>query len=323
LIKIKLNIVALRQIRKMDTDNRINFIIKASWIAIIGNAILAIAKINIGIFAGSLAVIGDGIDSGSDIATSLITLFIARILTKPPSIKYPYGYRRADTIAAKALSFVILFAGLQLAISTVGRLISGTETTMPDKVAIYVTILSIIGKLFLASFLIKTGKRTKSMMLIANGKNMSNDVIMSATVLFGLFFTFVTKMPVIDSITALFVSIWIIKTGVQIFMESNMELMDGQNDETIYKKVCDAVLEIEGANNPHRMRVRRIADKINVTLDIEVDGDISVNKAHLIAHMVEKNIKNKIDGVYDVLIHIEPIGVEHEVEKFGISYKDF
>jgi cation diffusion facilitator family transporter len=98
-------------------------IIRASWVSITGNTILSVMKISVGLAAGSLAVVGDGIDSASDIVASVITLIAAFIITKPPNPKYPYGYEKADTLASKVLSFIIFFAGAQLAISSVNRLI--------------------------------------------------------------------------------------------------------------------------------------------------------------------------------------------------------
>ena len=96
-------------------------IIRASWVSIAGNALLSVLKITVGMIAGSMAVVADGVDSASDILTSIITLITAHIMSRPPDIRYPYGYERADTIASKALSFVIFFAGAQLAISTISR----------------------------------------------------------------------------------------------------------------------------------------------------------------------------------------------------------
>ena len=107
-------------------------------------------KIGIGLYAGSLAVVGDGIDSSTDVVISIITLITARILSRPPDKKYPYGYGKADTIATKALSFVIFFAGLQLMITTITKLVTGEVAVMPDKLAIYVTVFSILGKFFLS-----------------------------------------------------------------------------------------------------------------------------------------------------------------------------
>ena len=75
-------------------ENREKTIIRASWISIGGNALLAVVKIISGLVSGSMAVVADGIDSASDIATSFITLITARLLSKPPNIKYPYGYEK-------------------------------------------------------------------------------------------------------------------------------------------------------------------------------------------------------------------------------------
>ena len=121
-------------------DYRINEIKKASWIAIIGNIILAVLKIAGGLISGSVAVISDGIDSVTDIVTSFITLVTTRIISKKPDVKYPYGYGRAETIAAKGLSFIIFFVGVQLFYSTLMRIIIGDTTKMPSVIAIYITL---------------------------------------------------------------------------------------------------------------------------------------------------------------------------------------
>ena len=285
----------------------------------IGNALLAVVKVVAGIISGSLAVLADGIDSMSDIITSVITLIAARILSKPPDIRFPYGYGKADTIATKGLSFIILFAGIQMAITTIRKLIQGTATELPAKLAIVVTVISIIGKLLLAWHQKRIGKKTSSSMLTANGRNMQNDVLISVSVLTGLFFTYVLKMPVIDPIAALLVSIWIIKVGFEIFMQSNVDLMDGTDDCSIYNEIFAAIEHVEGAHNPHRVRARKIGDKIMVSIDLEVDGGLSLQQAHDIAHKVEASIKSRIDNIFDVAIHVEPLGDKTAEKKFGLS----
>ena len=294
----------------------------ASWVGIYGNAILSIAKISVGIIAGSLAVVADGIDSAIDILTSIITLIAAYFITKPPDIKHPYGYQRADTIATKALSFIIFFAGAQLAISTVMNLIEGEIREIPSVIAIYVTLVSIVGKLLLAVYQFKMGKITESQMLIANGKNMQNDVIISISVLLGLTFTFVFKLPVLDTITALVVSIWIMYVAFKIFMQTNIELMDGIENTSIYKDVFKAVEQVKNAHNPHKVRIRKLSNNYIIELDIEIDGSKNLNEAHKIGHEVEKNIRKNIKNVYEVLIHTEPRGNIDKDEKFGISNKN-
>src|SRR6056297_3198528 len=209
---------------------------KASTIGMAGNTILAVAKIVIGIISGSVAVISDGLDSSSDILTFGITFYTSRSINKPPDYKYPYGYQRAEAVATKVLSFVIFFVGAQLFYSSLMRIIEDHPHQMPSMLALYVTILSVAGKFGLYLYTLITGKRIRSQMLIANGKNMRNDILISMSVLVGLFFTYQLELPVVDLITALLVSIWIMKDAFSIFMQSSVELMDGVEDSTIYYK---------------------------------------------------------------------------------------
>ena len=297
---------------------RINKIVKASWIAVVGNIILAALKITIGLISGSLAVLADGIDSASDIITSLITLITGKIISKPPNVKYPYGYGRADTIAAKFLSFVIFFAGAQLAISSIIKLFNPIETELPASIALYATGFSIIGKYLLAKHLKQRGVKLNSLMLTANAKNMQNDVLISFSVLIGLLFTIYLKLPILDSITALFVSIWILKVSYDIFGKTNIELMDGNSDPEVYIRIYKAVTGINHVFNPHRIRVRKLGNLLIVEMDIEVDGHMTVKESHTLSMEVEKAVKDAIPNVYDILVHIEPLGNE-EAERFGLA----
>jgi cation diffusion facilitator family transporter len=302
--------------------NRQQKIIRASWWAVSINAALAAMKLIVGFISGSYAVIADGIDSATDIASSLVVLLAARIINKPPNIKFAYGYQKADTVAAKILSFVIFFAGAQLAWSSVQVLIRNTGSETPSMLAIWVTVLSIVGKLVLTSLLTRTGKKVESPMLIANARNMRNDILISVSVLISLGFTIWFDQALIDRFIALFISGFIMYSAFKIFMKSNIDLMDGIEDPGLYKDLFQAVHQVEGACNPHRVRARKIGYHYMINLDIEVNGFLSVKEAHDIARRVENSIKSNLDNVYDVMVHVEPLGNEEEDEKFGISERN-
>ncbi len=230
--------------------NRNQQIKTASYVGIFGNLILVCVKIVAGSLSGSLAVVGDGIDSTTDIVTSLVILFTVKIISKPPDRGHPYGHNRAEAIATKILSFVIFFVGAQLALSTISRIIENKAYPIPSRLAIYVTLISIAGKLFLTFYHFTIGKKIDSSMLVANGKNMQNDIIISIGVLIGLLFTNILKISLIDSITAFIVSLWIMKTAFEIFLETSNELMDGIEDPSVYNKIFNAVCTVDGAFNP-------------------------------------------------------------------------
>jgi cation diffusion facilitator family transporter len=292
---------------------------RIAWVAAGGNLALALLKILGGLIGDSLAVLGDGLDSTTDIAASAITIFAARVIAKPPDRVHPYGHFRAETIASKTLSFIIFFMGAQLALSTVRRLAAGGAAEVPEPLAVYAALVSIAGKLGMALLLSRVGRRLSSSMLIANGRNMKSDILLSAGVLAGVLFTRLLHLPILDSVAALAISGWIMRTAFVIFLESNKELMDGLDDPSIYPIVFEAVSEVSEAANPHRARVRQLANMYLIDLDIEVDGSLTVAEAHHIAVRVEERIKQKLDNVYDIMVHVEPLGNVESEERFGIT----
>jgi cation diffusion facilitator family transporter len=299
--------------------NREKKIIRVSWWVLAGNTFLAFLKLTVGFISGSYAVIADGIDSASDIASSVVVLITARIIARPPNIKFAYGYQKADTVAAKILSLIIFFAGAQLAWSSIRVMVFGTPLSVPARMAIWVTVVSVAGKGILALLLHRTGRKENSPMLVANGRNMRNDILISLGVLVGLFFTFILDQPIIDRIMAFLISAFIITSAIRIFMKTNIDLMDGIDDPDFYKNLFDAVKQVDGAEHPHRVRARKIGYRYMVNLDIEVNSFLSVKEAHDIARKVEESIKSRLPNIYDVMVHVEPLGNKEAGEKYGIT----
>ena len=302
-------------------ENRLKekILVRTSWISAIGNFILSVLKIGVGLFAGSMAVLSDGIDSATDVVISIVMIFTASIVNKPPTKKYIYGYKKAESIATKILSMIIFYAGIQMFFSSIAALISDEVRVLPQKTAVYVTVFSIVGKLLLAMYQYKKGKQINSPLLTANAVNMRNDVLISVSVLLGLVFTFLFNIPILDVVTGLLISLIIVKSAIDIFKESNVELLDGVKDEKIYEDIFRAVEQVKEAQNPHRVRSRQIGNLYMIALDIEVYGNITLWEAHRIADEVEGNIRKYIPNVYDIIVHVEPVERKHNRERFGVS----
>lgn len=223
------------------TDNeRVKIVRKASVIAFCGNAFIFIAKIITGIISGSLAILGDGIDSGSDVAIAVMTLLVSFVISLPSDKEHPWGHQRAETVAAVVLSFIITTAGFQLFLVSVKKLIFIFSAPVPcPPVSVYgivVTLASIVIKLALALNQFMLAKKSGSVMIAANAKNMTNDIILSSSVLSGLLLSYFFKAPYIDACAALLIGCWIMKSGISLFWELNIELMDGNTNKSLYKK---------------------------------------------------------------------------------------
>ena len=301
-------------------NNKAKLIKTASIIAMAGNAVLALLKIIVGLFAGSLAVVGDGIDSSTDVIIAMMSLIVAGIIARPADAEHPWGHGRAETIATTILAFILFFAGGQLIIRSVTSIFSGAVPEAPAPLALAVTGFSILGKLSLAWSQYYFGKRADSAMLRANGKNMVGDVVISSGVLLGVGLSIMFNIGMLDPIVATLVGLWVIRSSVSIFLEANMELMDGSSDTAPYTSVFNAVRTVPGTINPHRTRMRRIAGLWDIDIDIEVDPEMKVREAHHIASQVERAIKDSVEGVYDIVVHIEPAGEadKHDEEQYGL-----
>jgi cation diffusion facilitator family transporter len=243
------------------------------------------------------------------------------VISRPADKEHPWGHGRAETVATALLAFFLFFAGAQIILNSGRELIFRADREVPAPAALAAVIVSILGKLILARIQYLFGEKAGSAMLKANAKNMAADVAISAAVLLGLVISMILGIGVIDSAAAILVGLWIIKAAVDIFLEANTELMDGSTGAESYQAVFDAVHSVSGAGNPHRTRMRRIAGLWDIDIDIEVDPKLTVWDAHIIASQVERAIKSRVEGVYDIMVHVEPLGdsLGQKNEGYGLN----
>lgn len=297
------------------------YIKTAGIISLLGNAGLAVLKIVIGIVASSIAILGDGIDSSTDVLISIVTLIISTIIALPSDKEHPWGHQRAETVATMVLSFIIFYAGAQLCVQSIQKLVQKDFATEISFLAIGASLVSIFGKTILCFTQKFFAKKADSEILKANAQNMKNDIIMSSGVLIGLLLSHFLSLPILDPVIAIAVGLWVIKNAIEIFMEQNMELMDGNADSELYKKLFNAVASVRGVTNPHSARIRKMASMFDIDLDIEVAPSMPLYEAHELSEQVEEAIRKEIPEAYAVTIHIEPLDscTHQRAERFGLS----
>ncbi|PLV58356.1 cation diffusion facilitator family transporter [Thermotoga sp. KOL6] len=292
---------------------------KGAWIGIFGNAFLASLKVLIGIITGSYAILADGIDTSTDIFTSVVILLSTRISEKPPDETHPYGHGKAETIASKIISFVMFYAGVSLLVESFKRLITGGVVLELSPLAFLVVGISLIGKTFLFLYKLSLGRRLSSPATISDALNMRNDILISGTVLAGML-AMKSFGWWLDSLLAIFVSILILKTSFSVFYEAAYELMDGlrKSDMDIYNDIFNTLMRFPEVHNPHRVRVRKVGAKHYIEMDIEVDGKMTVKDAHDLTVKIREEVMKKRDDIEDITIHVEPLG-NIEREGFGVK----
>lgn len=300
--------------------NKARYIKIAGIISLVGNLILVIIKSIMAYMSSSLALMGDATDTATDVLTSIVTLVISFVISRPEDKEHPWGHSRSETVATMILAFVIFYAGCQVCVNSARRLFSGNISHDVSYLALIAAGISISGKILLCLSQFHYAKLSGSDILKANAMNMKSDILLSASVLLGLLLSFLFKRPELDPVVAILVGLWVTKNGIVLFWEVTQELIDGNSDRSLYKKLFDAALSIPGVVNPHKARIRKMSSYYDIDLDFEVDPEMTVFKAHELTEKVEQAIRTSIPEVYDVQIHVEPLGVNHHhSENYGLS----
>ncbi|SHE71882.1 cation diffusion facilitator family transporter [Marinitoga hydrogenitolerans DSM 16785] len=303
----------------MDYIEREKISTKSSLISIFTNTFLAVLKIAIGFFTNSMAILADGLDTATDILTSFMTLIAGKISNKPPDLKHPYGHERAETIATKVVSLIIIYAGFEVLINSINRLIKKDVIIENALFVVIIAFISVITKFILYKYRLSVGKKIESNAIIADALNMRNDIFTSSSVLIGMVALYFTGIWWLDSAIAIFVSFMIIKTGFEQFMESSSEFMESSPElKDIYDIVIEETKKMKCAKNPHKIRARKFGYKIFIDMHLELPPEITVKEANDICAKLESKIKEKKKNIRDIVIHIEPYG-NAEKECFGID----
>lgn len=279
--------------------------IKAVKIGIAGNVMLALFKVLLGIFAHSIALISDGIDTSIDVAKSFIVYKGIKIAAEPPDSAHPYGHGRAETIASNLIGTSVIFAGILIIVES---LLTFGKTNAVDILMLTGAGTSIVGKIILSTYMSRVGKKFSNQALLADAKDYLGDVLASSAVVIGSILIMATGKKYFDSIASIAVAIIISYMGLKVLQPGFQEIMEEQNNPEITKKIEDIVKKFSKPVNPHLIRMRRLGSYYIVDMHLEFPGSMTIEESHMIVSTIEKEIKTEIPEVQDITIHIEPIG---------------
>jgi len=279
---------------------------RGAWTGIISNIILFTAKIFAGIYGRSQAMIADAFHTLSDAVTSITVLIGFKVAKKPADEHHPFGHGRAESIAAKIVSLILIALGIKLAVDSARIFIQG-EMGQPGVVALYAAILSIIVKEITYRRVIRVSKKIKSASLKADAYHHRSDVLSSVAALVGIAgarmgWTFM------DPLAGILVAGFIIKIGAEVFHVAYDELMDAAPPEEFQKKIRDIATCCSGVDEVKSVMTRKSGLDFFLEITIGVDGKKTVEEAHRTTVDIKRSIMKEIPSVLDVLVHVEPRG---------------
>jgi len=149
----------------------------------------------------------------------------------------------------------------------------------------------------------KKGSELSSDVLVCDSIHTKSDMFVSGAVIVTLISTKL-GFPIIDTIVAFIIGILIARAGFEILKKSSDVLCDGEAIEKA--KIAKVVSGISEVKSIHKIRTRERQDDVHVDLHVAVNTDMHVDAAHELSHRISDTLKEKIPGITDVIVHIEP-----------------
>ena len=304
--------------------------LRAAIFSICGALTLAIIKLIIAIFSGSMAVMASAIDSLLDILMSGINFMAIRQAEQPPDQSHPFGHGKFETLATLFQALVITGSGGWIIYEAVSRLGQNNQLENINQ-GIGVLAFSAVVSWVIARHLRKVAKQTDSSALEADSLHFSMDIYSNLGLMAGLLMVRWFDIVWLDPALSILVASYILHEALQLIKRSLTDILDQELPEEIQQQVHNLITSHNGPlAGYHGLRTRRAGSLKIMDFHLEVCKDMTVADAHQLTESLEKKIMKEIPGA-DVIIHIDPCSVREcpgrdncEIEKsrFPIRFEN-
>ncbi len=267
---------------------------------------LAAAKILIGLHANSTAVVSDGLESAGDVLTSGLVLFGLIIAAKPPDAKHPYGHGRVETLGGLVVGMFLIASGSLIAFRSMQR--AWEVQHAPAAYAMWPVAASIVLKSIMSLTKGTYARKIGSASLNADAWNDAVDIFSGATALAAVAISLIDpqRFGAADHFGGSLVGIIVIFVGGRVVWDTTQHLIDTMPDPESMDRIRNVGLSVPGVKGIEKCYARKTGLQWHVDLHLEVDPAMSVYESHELATEVRIKIKETLDWVADVLVHVEP-----------------
>ena len=286
-------------------------IYKVTAVGSVVNIVLTTFKFIAGILGRSSAMVADAVHSLSDLLTDIIVVVFVRTASKPVDHTHGYGHGKFETLATLIVGCILILAGVGIMLAGIKDCIDffhGEIGERPRIIALIVAVLSIVLKEGVFRYTYSCGRKINSPILIANAIHHRSDAFSSVATLIGVAGALFLgqKGLILDPIAAIFVSFYICKSGYGAVKPSIDELLEKSLSQETEEEIRQILRSVPGIEGVHKLRTRKIGDKIAIEAHTEMDGKMSLEAAHCIATEAENELRKHFGSKTHVGIHMEP-----------------
>jgi cation diffusion facilitator family transporter len=281
---------------------------RVALLGLVINVVLASFKIVAGVVGHAYVLIADGMESVLDIGGSIVIWGGLTVAARPPDMTHPYGHGKAEPIAALLVALCVLAAAIGLAIESVREILTPHHGPAPFTLAVLVVVIVIKEVLF--RYVNRIGQNLESTAVQTDAWHHRSDALTSAAAFIGISIALIggERWQSADDWAALFACAVIAANGIRLARPAFYEIMDTAPSGKIVRCIRAVASSVSGVVEVEKCYARKMGLDYYVDLHVGVDGNISVQAGHEIAHRVKSAIQQSDSRVADVLVHVEPAG---------------
>lgn len=276
----------------------------AGAVGIVTNFLLFLMKIIVGTVFHSVSVTADAVNNLTDSGSSVVTLIGFKMASKPADEKHPFGHARIEYLSGVIVSFIVIFLGLQLGMSSIEKILTPEENALTP-VALVVLVISILAKLWQCLFYRKVGRMIKSESVEATSKDSRNDVIATSVVLLGAVITMLTGVN-LDGYMGAAVALFIVFSGVQLTISTADPLLGQAPEGELVQTITEKMLSYPGIIGMHDLAVHNYGvGRCFASAHCEVDAKNDILVSHDLIDNIERDFSRDL-GIH-MIIHLDPV----------------
>ena len=268
------------------------------------NALLAAAKGAVWYWTGSLAVGSEAVNSLADVVYSLVIFVGIYLTTQPPDLEHPHGHERIEPFVSLFVALGVFAAGGAILWQAARWILAGTYAVAAGGPAIAVLLLTVVGKFGLYRYCLRVGRERNSPALTATALDNRIDVLTAGAALAGVVGATLGS-PVLDPLAAAVVAVGIFYTGYEIVRDNVDYLVGGAPPEDLREEILRRALSHPEVHGAHDVVAHYVGPEIDVSLHVEVEGEMTLIEAHDIETDVVDDIR-ELPEIDDVFVHVDP-----------------
>ncbi len=280
--------------------------IRLAQYGLLANGFLAAVKLLAGILGNSYALVADAVESLADIFSGLIVWGGLRYAARDPDQRYPFGYGKAETVAAAVVGLMLVTAALGIGVEAVREIQIPHHSPAPFTLAVLVGVILVKETLF--RYVLRGAAEIGSPAVAADAWHHRSDAITSAFAFLGISAALVggPGWEPADDWAALAASLVILFNGFNIIRPALADLMDRSPNEEVFRSVAAAAHQVEGVLATEKLKIRKSGSRYLLELHVQADPSLSLHAAHILGGKVKRAIRTDVPAVQDVLVHMEP-----------------